>query len=194
MEIPETYTLESERCILRRVSAVDIPHVFEAAQYPKFTEGMCWEPPGCEDELIQHFEENLKTWADRVAFTFSVDSKETGELLARICIRKQKTEGEWDLGFWTHPRHQGCGYMTEVTAVVIEFGFIVLEAASIVACHALWNTASESVLKKNGLSFIEYRAQGFQKRGEWVDENMLGVSKRQWMEKHSCFRVELENI
>ena len=123
-----------------------------------------------------------------MAFTFSVDSKLTGELLARICIRKQRAAGEWDLGFWTHPRHQGCGYMTEVTAVVIEFGFIALKAANIVACHAVWNTASESVLKKNGLSFIEYHAQGFQKKAKWVDENKLGISRSLWMVKYSSRR------
>jgi len=100
-----------------------------------------------------------------------VYSKESSELLGRICTRKLGAAGKWDIGFWTHPSHQGCGYMTEVTAVVIEFGFIALKVANIAACHAVWNTASESVLKQNGLSLIEYHAQGFQKKGKLIDQN-----------------------
>jgi RimJ/RimL family protein N-acetyltransferase len=52
-----------------------------------------------------------------------------------------------------------------------------------VACHALWNKQSETVLKKNGMSFIEYIPEGFKKKGEWIEENLLGITQSEWNEK-----------
>lgn len=70
--------------------------------------------------------------------------------------------------------------MTEAAKAIVEFGFTVLETDRIEAYHALWNTASEKVLKKIGMKFVSYIPQGFQKRGEWVEENLLAIEKKDW--------------
>ena len=55
--------------------------------------------------------------------------------------------------------------MTEVIAVVLDFGFKELEVANVVPCLAVWNASQ--IFRKNGLSFT---AQGFHKIGKWNDE------------------------
>ena len=179
MEFPKNYTLETERCCLRFVSRDDIPHIFSAAQYPGFTDGMQWEPPECESDLVEHLESNVKSWEEDEAYCFTVEHD--GDFVGRIAVRKQDEEGKWDLGFWTHPEKQGRGFMTEVVAAVIRFGFEKLRANNIIADHALWNVASEKVLKNNGMKFLRYAPQGFQKRGEWVKKNVLGITAEEWL-------------
>lgn len=147
MRFPTTKILESLRCRLRYISKDDLPHIFKAAQYPGFTDGMLWEPPASEEELIPPYESNLKAWADDLAYCFTIETKETIEFVGRIAIRKQEEKDLWDLGFWTHPERQKKGYMTEAVETVMEFGFRELDASEIVACHALWNKQSEKVLE-----------------------------------------------
>jgi ribosomal-protein-alanine N-acetyltransferase len=182
MNFPKTKILESTRCRLRYISKDDIPHIFKAAQYPGFTDGMLWDPPETEDELIAPYENNVKAWAEDLAYTFAIETKQSFEFLGRISIRKKEEEGLWDLGFWTHPEQQGKGFMSEAVRAVIEFGFRELEAGRIIACHAIWNKRSERVLKKNGMSLIENIPNGFQKNGKWIKENMLGITRIEWEE------------
>ena len=69
--------------------------------------------------------------------------------------------------------------MTEsVKAILV--GFETLGAEKIEAYHALWNDQSERVLKRVGMEFIEYIPQGFMKKGKWVEENKLAITKEEW--------------
>lgn len=180
MKFPTSTILESPRCRLRYISKDDIPHIFKAAQYPGFTDGMLWEPPTNEDELLAPYESNVKAWTEDLAYCFSIETKESVEFVGRISIRKKEGKDLWDLGFWTHPEQQRKGYMSEAVRAVIEFGFRELQASQIVACHALWNKQSEKVLKTNGMSFIEYIPKGFKKKGEWIEENLLSITLNEW--------------
>lgn len=44
----------------------------------------------------------------------------------------------------------------------------------------MWNKASERTLQKSGQTFIRHEPQGFQKRGEWVAENVLEIARADW--------------
>lgn len=180
MKFPTSKTLITPRCRLRYITKDDIPHIFKASQYPGFTDGMLWEPPLHEDDLIPHYESNLKAWAEDLAYCFTIEINDSAEFIGRIAIRKKEGNGLWDLGFWTHPEKQKKGYMSEAVQAVVGFGFQELRALRIVACHARWNKQSERVLKKNGMTFIEHIPEGFKKKGKWIDENMLGITLDEW--------------
>lgn len=183
MKFPTTKTLESPRCRLRYISKEDIPHIFQATRYQGFNDGMLWEPPLNEDELTGPYESNVKAWAEDLAYCYTIETKEPLEFVGRVAIRKKEEKDLWDLGFWTHPEQQRKGYMSEAVRVVIDFGFRDLQASQIVACHALWNKQSEKVLKKNGMRFIKHIPEGFKKKGKWVEENLLGISRNvKWPE------------
>lgn len=146
---------------------------------------MLWDPPESEEELRKPYEANIKAWDAGDAYTFTIESTRTGEFIGRISIRRQAEENVWNLGFWTHPRHQGCGYMTETVEAIIAFGFSDLKASRIEACCALWNRASERVLAKNGMSFVRHIPKGFQKKGQWIEENLMAISRDEWIKKAS---------
>ena len=182
MKFPKTYILETSRCRLRFISKEDIPYIFSASRYKGFTDGMLWEPPEKEEELIELYESNVKAWEADRAYCFTIENSNTEEFLGRVSIRKEE-ENTWNLSFWTHPEHQGLGYMTEAVEEIVEFGFNKLDAFKIVACHAVWNVGSERVLKKTGMTFIRHIPEGYKKKGEWVEENLLGLSFDSWKKK-----------
>jgi len=182
MEIDTKTRLNSKRCSLRYIEENDIPHIFSASRYKGFTDGMLWNPPENPEELIEPFKNNVKAWRDGKGYCFTIESTDSTNFLGRITIRKSDDEGVWDIGFWTHPEHQGKGYMTEAVQLIVGFGFQQLNAKSIEASYALWNKASESVLKKCGFSFKTYLPQGFLKNGKWVEENLVDLTVQKWAE------------
>lgn len=167
----------------------DIPHILSATRYAGFNDGMLWDPPVNEQELIAPYEANVKAWASDHAYCLTIEEKDSKEFIGRISIRP-KEGSTWDFGFWTHPEKQNRGYMTEAVSALMKFGFEKLEASEITACHAIWNKASEAVLKKVGMRFIEYVPKGFQKNGTWIDENLLGITRKAWESNKSAEAIQ----
>ena len=46
-------------------------------------------------------------------------------------------------------------------------------------------TRSERVLKKVGMRFVRYIPEGFKKRGQWVEENLLAIERAEWEKRPS---------
>ncbi len=179
--IPKDFVIKTARCLLRYPSEDDIPHVFSATQVVGFNNGMLWEPPVHMNELYEPLRENLLAWEARTAFVFTITALPSKIFLGRISIRQSEPINVWNIGFWTHPEHQRQGYMTESAQALMEFGFNQLRAIRIEASHALWNKGSQRVLEKIGMNFVEYIPQGFRKKGQWIEENKMGITKEEWL-------------
>jgi RimJ/RimL family protein N-acetyltransferase len=180
MRFPREFTLVTSRCRLRHVSEADFPHIWSASHVAGFNDGMRWDPPQHESELLEPYGKTVQWWADDQAYQFTIEERSAGRFLGRIVIRRVSEPEVWNIGFWTHPREQGHGYMTEAARRIVQFGFEDLHAIRIEADHAIWNQASERVLQKLGMTFREPLPQGFQKRGQWVAENRLAITREEW--------------
>jgi len=180
--IPLSFYLETERMILRCPSAEDIPAIFEATRYEGFNDGMRWNPPQSITELNAPLQRNLKCWKEGEAYVFTMAAKKDDQLIGRISIHKKEGQQFCRMGFWTHPKHQSQGFMTEAVAAVLQFGFQKLEAERIEASYVIWNKASQRVLEKNGMTFLKFIKNGFEKNGKWVDLNLMSISKKQFAE------------
>lgn len=185
MPLATTFTLETERLRLRIPSKADIPHIFAASRVKGFNDGMGWEPPETIEEMNAPLERSLESWKNGNGFSFTIGEKSTGDFLGRISIRKTKEKAIWNIGFFTHPTHQGKGIMSEAVAAILSFGFTKLKASRIEADYALWNKASEKVLQKNGLQFVEFIEKGLFKKGKWVAENKVAIDKMDWQKHQS---------
>lgn len=183
--IPLDMVLTTTRCRLRAPDEADIPYIFSASRVPGFNDGMLWEPPATLAELSAPLVAGLAAWTAGTAYTFTLETKENAKFVGRIDIRKAQEVGAWTMGYWVHPSAQGKGYATEAANRVLEFGFAVLEADTIGACHALWNRGSRRVLEKIGMSFVRHLPRGFQKHGVWVAEDCLSVSLADWLARQS---------
>jgi len=166
---------------LRIPSKADFPHIFSATRYEGFNDGMLWEPPETEVELIKPLEAGITRWEEGSAYGFTIEEKETNEFLGRISIRKTKEADRWNIGFWTHPKHQGRGIMTAAVSAILKFGFTQFNVKTIEAYYATWNKGSEKVLHRNGLHFVKFIEQGFFKNGKWTAENMVEINREDWL-------------
>lgn len=183
--VPPTTILSSENYHLRIPDESDVELVFSATRYPGFNDGMLWDPPGHRDEVIASLARTLDKWRRGKEYNFTVLDKVDGQQVARIGISKTPDPAIWNVGFWTHPKHQGRGIMTESLAPVLTFGFETLGADGIIAQYATWNKGSEKVLLANGFTFVKYLEQGFKKNGAWVPENEVALSAETWAEDTS---------
>ena len=178
--LPLEFTPLTPRCRLRCVSEADIPHVFSATRYEGFNDGMVWDAPATMEALQEPLRKNLEAWAAGTGFCFTIESRQGRIFLGRVSIKKVEGDGVWSIGFWTHPQHQGQGYMSEAAKAIVDFGFGHLAAQRIEACHAVWNRKSERILKKVGMTFVKHNPEGFRKKGQWVEENLLAVQRGDW--------------
>ena len=179
--ISRDLTIETARCLLRCPSVEDIPYVFSATRFAGFNDGMQWEAPATIDELDEPFRASLLAWNEGEIFGFTIADPVSNSLWGRIGVRKTDRPNIWNLGFWTHPEHQGKGYMTESVVAIMAFGFDRLDAIQIEASYALWNKSSQRVLEKVGMRSVMYIPHGFQKRGRWIEINKTSITKQKWL-------------
>lgn len=180
MQLPKSFTINTRRCRLRLPSEADLPHVFEATRTPGFNDGMTWDAPRSPADLREPFKRQLDTWASGEAYTFSIVLRSSGQFVGRIAIRKTATPGVWNVGFFTVPRQQGKGYMSEAVAAILALGFETLNADRIEARHATWNEASGKVLARAGMKRVGTTEQGFRKGDKWVAEHLLAIDRAAW--------------
>ena len=168
--LPLDFTLATERLILRLPNESDLPHVWSASRVPGFNDGMLWNPPEHPDELRGPLERAVKAWREGQGYQFSIDM---GRVFAgRISLRPTE-ERTLDVGFWTHPDHQGRGLMTEALVAVADLAFGTLDAETLIAYHADWNLASRRVLEKAGFRPVRAIPGGFVKNGVAADETLV---------------------
>ncbi len=179
--ISQDFTIETARCRLRRSTVEDLPAIFEATTSPRFHDGMDSEAPKAIEDLDEPLQENSLAWDAGRLYSFTIADIATNHLLGRIGIHRNKREGLWNLGFWTHPAHQGQGYMTEAVIAIIAFGFDRLDATYIEASYALWNKSSKRVMEKAGMRFMGYIPHAFQKRGRWIEANKMRIARQEWL-------------
>ena len=179
MNLSPGIVLQTKRCKLRIVRKEDISFIFSATRYKGFNDGMLWDAPENEAELIESYKNSFISWRNNKSYSFTICRKLDDEPLGRICIIKESNK-VWTIGFWLHPEKQGKGYMSEAVEAILELGFETLGAEIIEAYHALWNVKSEKVLKRVGMKFIEHIPQRFMKKGEWIEENKLAITKEEW--------------
>jgi ribosomal-protein-alanine N-acetyltransferase len=171
--IPLNFCIQTKRLKLRSRNIDDNKMIFSATRFKGFNDGMLWDPPVTEQELIPRVESAKQSWlkGDSYTFVITIESHSVG----MISIRKTKVENTWNVGFFLHPDYQRKGYMTESTLAVLDFGFNKLRAKIIEAQCATWNVASEKVLISSGMKFKEIIPNGFKKNGSWVEEKKYQI-------------------
>lgn len=181
MKIAKTFRIKTKHYSLRIPIVEDIPHIYTATKYEGFNDGLLWDVPTSEDDLLEPFNNNIKFWEAGKKYTFTIERQGTTKLLGRIYLSKTKEEDIWNVGFWTHPAEQGKGIITEVLLAVLKFGFEELLAKQIDAYYVLWNKGSEKVLIKNGFKFVKLIKKGFKKNGMLFDGNRFAISREMWI-------------
>jgi ribosomal-protein-alanine N-acetyltransferase len=141
-----------------------------------------WEPIWPADDLTRGaFRRRLRRQADEIArdesFPFLIFQEGSNILLGGLTIGgiRRGVAQTATLGYWMGAPHAGKGHMTRAVAVAIAFGFSTLRLHRLEAACIPANTASATLLERNG-----FQREGFARaylciNGDWRDHYLFGL-------------------
>ncbi|MEK5333374.1 GNAT family N-acetyltransferase [Lysinibacillus sp. FSL W8-0992] len=172
--------LIGERVILRELEQHDWKAVHEYASQPIVCQYQPWGP-NSEKESYEFVTQVMleATNMPRSRFVFAVMEKERLIGAGEINIR-DFTNRQGEIGYIIHPDYWAKGYATEVSKLLIEFGFSTLNLHRIFATCDPRNLGSAKVLEKIGMTQEGKLRQDLLLRDGWRDSLLYSILKHEW--------------
>ena len=152
MKFTGTVTLETDRLILRRLTADDACDMYENwANDEKVTRFLRWTP----HKSVEESEKILKTlflphYNDEKYLAWGIELKETHSLVGMVDMRIN-SDDVGEPGYAIGEKYWGKGIVTEALRRIIKHCFEDIRMYRITAVHAVDNPASGRVMEKSGM-------------------------------------------
>ena len=154
--------IETERLILRDLRDEDIDGIYELDSNPLVHKYLGKNPITTikkAEEIVRFVQLQYK---ERGIGRFAVIEKSSGNFIGWSGLKLNLEEKEalngkqnfYDIGYRLIPEFWGKGYATESSLKMLQYGFETLKLDTIVGAAEVDNIASNKVLKKIGLKFI----------------------------------------
>lgn len=160
----ETFVLESERLVFRKIEDNDFPVIAEIMRDKGVQK--VWEHYFSDDDVKEWISRRKKGYEDNGIDYFLAVHKRTGKPVGQIGLLKETINNEtvWGIGYILLSRFCGNGYAAEGAKAMADYAFRTLNADRIVCDIRPMNTASIAVAKRIGMietgSFIKkYRGK-----------------------------------
>lgn len=170
------FYIETERLILRNFLETDIEGIYELDSDPVVHRYLGGNPIETKDQALDIIQFILKQYTERGIGRFAAIEKQSGDFIGWSGLKLNSDEKEtlngklnfYDIGYRFIPRYWGKGYATESASACLEFGFNTMHLKTICGAAEVENMASNKVLQKIGLKFInEFYFQG--KKAYWYE-------------------------
>jgi RimJ/RimL family protein N-acetyltransferase len=146
--------LETERLVLRRLSADDAEFILQLLNQPSFLQYIGDKGVRNNDDAINYIQTGPVASYERFGFgLYLVELKDTAVPIGICGLLKRDTLPDVDVGFAFLPDYWSRGYAFEAAAAVMNYGKEVLGLRRIVAITSLDNDSSIRLLEKIGLKF-----------------------------------------
>lgn len=175
-------TFETERLILRAVTAIDIPsyqkHFSDYEVISHLSVAVPWPYPdnGASTFLNQLIFPNqgMSQWLWGI-----FEKHNPVELIGAVHIWKEgRPENR---GFWLGKQFWGQGYMTESVIPIMNFAFNELGFEKLVFTNAVGNIKSRRVKEKTGAKLIEVRPAKFV-NPKYTEHEIWELNKSDWLD------------
>lgn len=159
-------TIETERLILRRISAVDVQDMYDYARNPEVTRYLTWEP----HTSLSYTREYLEYLESRCAvgdfFDWAVVERASGRMIGTCGFTRFRFEDDCgEIGYVLNPAVWGRGYAPEALRALLAFGFDTLGLERIEAKFIEGNDRSLRVMEKIGMRLEGYHRNGMRIKG-----------------------------
>lgn len=176
---------ETERLILREIVPSDVKGMFELDSNSIVHKYLGNKPVRTTEETEKVIQFIRNQYKDRGIGRWAAIEKSTGDFIGWSGIKlnvgkKEELNGKqdfYDIGYRFIPRYWGKGYASESSFATLDFGFKELKIETMCGAAEVENIASNKVLQKIGLEFIE----DFMYEGEkinWYELNKDDYEKR----------------
>ncbi|HEX8562985.1 MAG TPA: GNAT family N-acetyltransferase [Flavobacterium sp.] len=151
-------SFETERLLCREMLVSDVNGMFELDSNPEVHRYLGNNPVKTLEESHEWIREIRQQYLDNGIGRWAVILKENGEFIGWSGLKVERNvngyDRFYDLGYRFIQRHWGKGYATETARAFVDFGFNELKLDVINAYTDFDNIASQKVLEKAGLKFI----------------------------------------
>jgi len=145
-------TLDTERLTLRPFAALDAFDVERLAGMREIADTTLNIPhPYPHGAAAEWIRLHGPAWDNGTSATFAIVGKKTEALVGAITLMIKREHRRAELGYWIALDCWNCGYATEASRRLLDFGFEVLGLHRIEARHFLRNPASGRVMQKLGM-------------------------------------------
>jgi RimJ/RimL family protein N-acetyltransferase len=177
------FPLRSERLLMRPFEDGDFDALVAMQSDPQVARFLYWDARSPEEVRAQLERIKPMTGIDETldSLRLAAVRRDTGELVGDYSLRLASREHrQGEIGFITHPAHQGQGFATEGSLVLLRLGFDVLGLHRIFgSCDAL-NTASASVMERLGMRREAHFRESEIFKGTWGDELIFAMLASEW--------------
>lgn len=153
--------IETPRLILRPFENTDAEELFDMDKNPNVHKYLWLKPVESIDEVYAYIEMVQKQYEERGIGRFSTILKETGELIGWTGIKFVNDHVEngntnfYDYGYRLNEKFWNNGYASEATKAWFDHGFNEMKIETMHAYTHAENGASNHVLQKHGMQFME---------------------------------------
>ncbi len=180
------FPLHTARLLLRPFEDGDLEALHAIQSDPVVARYLYWEARSL-DEVRQQLE-RLKpmTGIDEESDSLRLAAvlREGGALVGDYSLRLDSREHrQGEIGFITHPAHQGRGYATEGSLVLLRLGFEVLGLHRIFGSCDARNVGSARVMERLGMRQEAHFRHSEIFKGEWGDELIYAMLEDEWRER-----------
>ena len=171
-------TLETERCILRRLNLDDTDDMYEYSSNPDVTKYLTWSPHPDKAYTLEYLMYLQNRYKTGDFFDWAVICKDSGKMIGTCGFtRFFFAHNGAEIGYVLNPAYHGKGIGTEVVGRVIKYGFENLALERIEAKYMVGNEASRRVMEKNGMIFEGVRRKGMLIKGIYRDVGVCSIIK-----------------
>ncbi|MEM7457356.1 MAG: GNAT family N-acetyltransferase [Planctomycetota bacterium] len=148
-----SFFLESERLLLRRLSFDDFQFLFKLETDPEVMKYI--GPPRDEPTVRERTQRSLDQYENGTGYgKWMAIEKESGNPIGWFVLTNLDGTELIEVGYRLDKPYWGKGYATEMSRVLLGYGFKQLRLEKIVAVTLHNNRASQNVLTKIGLKYL----------------------------------------
>jgi len=181
MRYVEFHTLETERLILRKLRASDLPEYNLLYGNSEVCRYMLFQPHESMAQSAESLQRALSRYEETGFYRWAITQREDDKLIGIIdLLRFDPEQDSCSFAYMLRPDHWNRGIGTEALKAVFRFAFAEMDIQTIAADHMSANPASGAVMRKAGMTYTHTIAGKYQKNGASQDA--------------LCYKIEKENF
>ena len=172
--------LETDRLILRSMSASDYEDMYDYAKSSELTRFLLWSPHPSSDYTKKYLKFVEKRYRTGDFYDWAIEEKESGRMIGSCgftSIDIEHRKGE--IGYVINPEFQRRGYAVEAANAILEFGFYDLDLNRIECRIMKENVPSFKVTQKLGMTFEGFLRDAMYVKGEYRTIGICSILKEE---------------
>lgn len=177
------FPLLTQRLVMRPFEDGDFAAMYAMQSDPQVARFLYWDARSPDEVRAQLERIKPMTRLDDECDSLRLAAvrRDTGELVGDYSLRLDSREHrQGEIGFITHPAHQGQGFATEGSLLLLRLGFEELGLHRIFGTCDARNTASARVMERLGMRREAHFRENEIFKGEWGDEFTYAMLASEW--------------